>query len=168
MIVISDTTPIISMMKAGQLELLEKLFGAVYIPSAVYRELTENKAFSEELKMVKESEFLYVGEVVNEKYVTILRNFTGLDAGESEAIVLADEMCSDVLLMDEHKGRQVARKMGITITGTIGILTYAFDEGLLTQEDVEECIERLKESGIRISEKLYQRLWEHLGKFMSE
>ncbi|MCM1209542.1 MAG: DUF3368 domain-containing protein, partial [Ruminococcus sp.] len=54
--------------------------------------------------------------------------------------------------------RQVAKKMGITITGTIGILTQSFDEGMLTKEDVEECIGRMKESGMRISEKLYQRL----------
>lgn len=163
MIVVSDTTPIISLMKAGQLELLQRLFGVVYIPGAVYRELTENEAFSEEVKMVEECEFLYVEEVDNGKSVTILRNFTGLDAGESEAIILADERHSDVLLMDEHKGRQVAKKMGIAITGTIGILAQAFDEGMLAREDVEGCIERLKESGIRISEKLYQRLNSHVN-----
>ncbi len=44
MIVVSDTTPIISLMKAGRLELLHKLFGTVYIPEAVYQELTENKS----------------------------------------------------------------------------------------------------------------------------
>ena len=162
MIVVSDTTPIISLMKAGQLKLLQKLFGVVYIPEAVYRELTENEAFSEKARLVQECEFLYVEEVVNGKSVAILRNFTGLDAGESEAIILADEKHSDVLLMDEHRGRQVAKKMGIAITGTIGILIQAFDEGMLTREDVEGCIERLKESGIRISEKLYQRLREHM------
>ena len=166
MIVVSDTTPVISLMKVGQLELLQKLFGVVYIPKAVYRELTENEVFSEEVKMVQECEFIYVEEVSNGKSVNILRNFTGLDAGESEAIILADEKQSDVLLMDEHKGRQVAKKMGITITGTIGILTQAFDEGMLMlmREDVERCIEWLKESGIRISEKLYQRLREHIQK----
>lgn len=162
MIVVSDTTPIISLMKAGQLELLHKLFGVVYILKAVYRELTENKSYSEEVRMIRECEFLYVEEVDNEKFVIILRSFTGLDAGESEAIILADEKQSDVLLMDEHKGRQVAKKMGITITGTIGILIQAFDEGMLTREDVEKCVERLKESGIRISEKLYQRLRKHI------
>ncbi len=164
MIVVSDTTPIISLMKAGQLELLQKLFGIVYIPETVYRELTDNEAFSEEVRMVQECEFLYVQKVDNGKSVTILQNFTGLDAGESEAIILADEMNSDVLLMDEHKGWQVAKKLGITITGTIGILTQAFDEGMLTKEDVERCIERLQESGIRISEKLYQRLNMEMGK----
>lgn len=164
MIVVSDTTPVISLMKAGQLELLQKLFGVVCIPEAVYRELTDNEAFYEEVKMIQECEFLYVEEVDNRKSVTILRNFTGLDVGESEAIILADEKNSDVLLMDEHKGRQVAKKMGITITGTIGILAQAFDEGMLTRKDVEGCMERLKESGIRISEKLYQRLNDHVKK----
>lgn len=164
MIVVSDTTPVISLMKAGQLELLRQLFGVVYIPEAVYQELTNNEAFSEETRMVQECEFLYVQKVDNGKSVTILQNFIGLDAGESEAIILADEMNSDVLLMDERKGRQVAKKLGIRITGTIGILTQAFDEGMLTKNDVERCIERLKESGIRISEKLYQRLNMEMGK----
>lgn len=111
MIVVSDTTPVISLMKAGQLELLRQLFGVVYIPEAVYQELTNNEAFSEETRMVQECEFLYVQKVDNGKSVTILQNFTGLDAGESEAIILADEMNSDVLLMDERKGRQVAKKL---------------------------------------------------------
>lgn len=134
MIVVSDTTPIISLMKAGQLELLQNLFDVVYIPEAVYFELVENEAYMEEARMVQECEFLLVNKVDNEKSVTILWNFTGLDTGESEAIILADEKQSDVLLMDERKGRQVAKKMGITITGTIGILIQAFDEGILMRE----------------------------------
>ena len=162
MIVVSDTTPIISLMKVGKLELLERLFEVVYIPTAVYRELTENEAYQEEAKIVQKCGFLILAEVKNEKAVAILRQFTGLDAGESEAIILADEKQSDVLLMDEHRGRQVAKKMGITIAGTIGILIQAFDERMLTKKDVEECIERLKENDIRISEKLYQRLRRHM------
>ena len=164
MIVVSDTTPIISLLKAGQLELLRKLFGTICIPQSVYYELTANEKFPEEVRAVQDCDFLLVEKVQNEKAVAILRSLTGLDAGESEAIILADEKCSDVLLMDERKGRQVAKKMGISVTGTIGMLAQAFDEKVLTKEDVIKCAERLKENDIRISEKLYKKLTEHIEK----
>lgn len=45
MIIISDTTPIISLLKADQLELLRKLYKTVLLPRAVYRELTENPVY---------------------------------------------------------------------------------------------------------------------------
>lgn len=164
MIVVSDTTPIISLMKAGQLELLQKLFEVVYIPESVYIELTSNEMYSKEADTIQKCKFLVLEKVKNEKSVFILRNFTGLDKGESEAIILADEKQSDVLLMDEHRGRQVAKKMGISITGTIGILTQAFDEGMMTRNDVELCIEQLKKNKIRISERLYESLKSHMNK----
>lgn len=76
---------------------MQKLFGVVYIPEAVYRELANNEAFCEEVRMVQECGFLYVEEVDNVKSVTILWDFTRLDAGKSEAVILADEKHSDVL-----------------------------------------------------------------------
>ncbi len=47
MIVISDTTPILLLLKAGHLELLERLYGNVLVPNAVYHELTENPVYRE-------------------------------------------------------------------------------------------------------------------------
>ena len=163
MIVISDTTPIISLIKMEQLYLLHKLFGMVYIPKAVYNELINNHNYFDEARIVIDCGFIITEEVENKKSVSILRNFTGLDAGESEAIILADEKQSDVLLMDEHKGRQVAKKMGIPITGTIGILIQAYDENLLTKEEINRCICLLKKNNIRISESLYNKLKEHIS-----
>lgn len=163
MIVISDTTPIISLMKTNRLNLLKEMFSIVYIPNAVYMELIENKNYSKEAELIKDCDFIKVIKIENEKSASILMNFTGLDAGESEAIILADEQQSDVLLMDEHKGRQVAKKMGIVITGTIGILAQAFDEKILSKEDIKECIDLLKKNYIRISEKLYQKLQNYVG-----
>jgi len=162
MIVISDTTPIISLIKMKQLHLLKKLFDLVYIPKSVYNELVNNDNYPSEAKMITDCDFIIMEEVENKKSVSILHNFTGLDAGESEAIILADEKQSDVLLMDEHKGRQVAKKMGITITGTIGILIQAYDEKLLSKEEINKCIHLLKKNNIRISDGLYQKLKEHI------
>ena len=60
MIVISDTTPIISLLKVQQLQLLQRLYGTILIPNAVYRELTENPSFAEEAK--REGMILALGE----------------------------------------------------------------------------------------------------------
>ena len=133
MIIISDTTPIISLLKADQLDLLEKLFHEVVIPKAVYSELISNIKFQDEAQVIKKCPFIFVEEVIDTKSVDIFRRVTGLDAGESEAIVMADEKKADLLLMDERKGRIVAKQMGLTITGTVGILLQSFDEEFLMQ-----------------------------------
>ena len=57
MIVISDTTPLISLMKIGQLNLLNHLFGEVQIPSAVFEELISNPRFPDESRQIRECPF---------------------------------------------------------------------------------------------------------------
>ena len=156
MIIISDTTPIISLIKINRLDLLEELFGEVLIPDAVFRELTTNVTFKEEADIVKSSEFIKVSSIQNRKSLEILQAASGLDAGESEAIILADELKSDVLIIDEKRGRKVAQNLGIAITGTIGILIQAYHEKILSEEEVKSCFEYLKNSSIRLSDTLIQ------------
>ena len=156
MIIISDTTPIISLIKINRLDLLEELFGEVLIPDAVFRELTTNVTFKEEADIVKSSEFIKVSSIQNRKSLEILQAASGLDAGESEAIILADELKSDVLIIDERRGRKVAQNLGIAITGTIGILIQAYHEKILSEEEVKSCFEYLKNSSIRLSDTLIQ------------
>lgn len=163
MIVISDTTPVISLLKAKQLDILHKMFGVVLIPEAVYKELTSNQKFQSEATLITSCTFIHVVEVQNKESVKIFRKVTGLDAGESEAIVLAEEQKSDLLLMDEHKGRQTAIKLGIRITGTIGILLHAFQDNLLTRSQVEDCLDKMQNSGIRISNSLRESILQKIA-----
>ena len=65
MLVISDTTPILSLIKAGRLDLLEKTFGRVLIPDAVYAELTRNPAYANEARQVREADFIILESVGN-------------------------------------------------------------------------------------------------------
>ena len=109
MIVISDTTPIISLLKAGQLELLQKLYNKVLMPQAVYRELIENPVYVNEAEIIKSTDFLQAAEVENIKSVSVLRAVTGLDEGESAALIMYDEQKADLLLMDEQKGCQTTQ-----------------------------------------------------------
>lgn len=162
MTVISDTTPIISLIKINRLDLLEKLFGEVLIPEAVYRELTTNALFENEAIIVKASAFLKTSAVQNRKSLQLLQAASGLDDGESEAIILADELKSDVLIMDERKGRKVAQKLGIKITGTVGVLLQAYSETMISSDEIKAYLDRLKNSNIRLSESLIQKALEIL------
>lgn len=160
MIVVSDTTPLISLMKIGRLNLVEQLFGEVQIPDAVYAELVSNPEFGEEVRQIQRSLFIKRVVIEDEKAVDLLRRATGLDIGESEAIILSDSCRADLLLMDEIKGRQVAKQMGLHVMGTVGMLRAAYEEKLLSYKDIEECIEVLKANGRHISDRLFRQLLE--------
>ena len=138
------------------------MFGKILIPRAVFKELTENEFYQNESETVKNSEFIIVNEVKNNQAVKILREIAGLDAGENESIVLAEEINSDILLMNERKGRQVAKKLNLKIVGTVGILLQAYDENFLSESDVLECVKLLKNSNIRISENLFELIVKHI------
>ncbi len=162
MIVVSDTTPLISLMKASRLDVLQQLFGEVLIPTAVFNELTSNESFQEEAQQIRNCPFIRVVSVSETKAVDVLRRSTGLDLGESEAIVFADDNNANVLLMDEAKGRQVAKAMGLFIMGTVGVLLAAFDEKVLSAEDVKAALQRLRQANRRISDSLIQAALEKL------
>ena len=63
MIVVSDTTPLISLLKIKRVDLLKELFGEVLIPQAVFDELTSDKRFQVEADQICQKEFIFVKRV---------------------------------------------------------------------------------------------------------
>ena len=163
MIVVSDTTPILSLVKLGRLDLLQALYGKVMLPEAVYHELVSNPAFVEEAKQVIASAFLTTVSVKIKSSVELLRKVSGLDAGESEAMILYEEQNAELLLMDERKGRTVAKKLDIAYIGTVGILMLAYDKLLLRASDVEECLDKLLRYDIRLGKNLCNKVLNYVG-----
>lgn len=154
MIVVSDSTPLITLMKATQLRILHELFGEIVIPEAVHDELTVNEKYIAEAKLIDSSEFIRVISVEDRKSVSLLQRAAGLDLGESEAIIYAENNNADLLLVDEASGRRVAKSMGIEIMGSIGVLVSAFRKGFLSEEEANDAFHRIRNAKRHISEKL--------------
>jgi uncharacterized protein len=145
MIVVSDTSSVSALLRIGQSELLQRLYGEVLIPAAVRDELL---AFFPDLP-----EFLHYRQVMNAGEVN--RLCKELDLGEAEAIVLACESHADVLLMDELHGRRVAAREGVPIIGLMGVLLKAKNEGLVAS--IRPLIEKLEmEADFRLSTEFKQ------------
>ena len=162
MIVVSDATPIISLLKIDQLHLLHGLFQEMFIPQAVYDELTLNPVFEKEAMQIKECSFITKVEVGEESSVNLFQRVTGLDRGESEAIIYTDSIGADLILMDEIKGRKIAVQVGLRVMGTLGILLEAYEQGLISKEEIFSGLDILKNSGRYISEALYKQLTEKI------
>ena len=127
-VVVSDASPLICLAAIRHFSLLRLLYGEVLIPEAVWQEITHTPAFAAAASLqvaadARGAGWLQVASAGNRPLVTQLE--TVLDPGEAEAIALAVERASSLLLIDERDGRQVARTLGVPLTGTLGVLLRA-------------------------------------------
>ena len=149
-IVVSDSSPLIHLSQIGRLILLRKLFGELLIPPTVYREVVVEGRKRPGSREVGEASWIKVVEVRNKYLKRILQLL--LDEGEAEAIVLALEANANLVLLDDREARLQAKRLGLRVTGTLGILLRAKKLGLI--ENLREELNKLKETGFRISESL--------------
>ncbi len=157
MIVISDTSAITNLAAIQHIHLLPQLYNHVTIPAAVYRELTEIDPPVPGTLEAQISPWLEVRQVVDRAMVEYLQVGMRLDPGESEAIVLALELKADLLLIDERRGRAEADRLGLRITGLLGILVEAKHKNLVVT--VKPLIDALiATSNFRVSSALYNQI----------
>ena len=160
MIIVSDTTPLIGLASIGRLDLLQELFGEVYIPLAVFDEaVTFGRENSKAKQLVSNANWIHVVEVKDRLAVNVLLD--EMDVGEVETIVLASEMNADWVLMDEKKGRRKLSQINIPKIGTLGILLKAKELGLVSTLKPE--IEELQRSGFSISPLLVEEILDAAG-----
>ena len=136
MIVVSDTGPLNYLVLIGRIELLPSLFGEVVVPSAVYRELLDAGAPTE----VREWARRLPGWIsLRDPQI----GFSGGEIGRGEvaAIAIAQELGAR-LLFDDGPARNAARRAGLSVSGTLGVLQLAHARSLLAIRDALADLER--------------------------
>lgn len=149
MIVISDTTAITNLYQIDLLLILKELYGQVLIPEAVYHELSILPA---QKKLIDQQGWIKVCQVKDVELTNEL--LKEIHRGEAEAITLAKEKKSELLIIDESKGRLVAKRLGITITG---VLLIAKKKGIIlsVKTYMDDLIEK---ANFHVSKGLYNRI----------
>ena len=154
MILIADSSALIALAVVDKLDVLEKLFGQVYVPRAVYNEVShKSKGESEKLASYCKDKVLDITSDVN-------LNIT-LGLGESEAIILYKEKNANFLLCDDKKAKNFARNFGVNVIGSLGILLKAKEEKLIIE--LTPLIERLKVSQIFIDDNTCELVLKMAG-----
>src|SRR5215469_3608238 len=128
-IVISDTSPLRYLILLGLPDLLPALYKEVLIPEAVADELKQHSTpDSVRHWAAHRPAWLQVVPLTARPANVALSD---LDPGEHDAILLALHLKADLVLMDDREGVEEARRLGLSVTGTLGILDRAAEHGLI-------------------------------------
>jgi predicted nucleic acid-binding protein len=151
---VSNTTPLRYLIAIEQEHLLGKLFEKVFVPVAVHEELTDAKTPEIVRRRVASLPGWFEVRTVDE---TGMPTFpVTLHRGERQAILLAEALRADVLLIDEQIGRTIALSRNVPLSGTLGVLERADRMGFVS--NFPQVLQRLKASGFFIAETLEQQL----------
>ena len=155
--IISNTTPILSLLKINKLDLLKELYEKVIIPSAVFQEIEngKDKQYYQDLSLLSWIEIADINNPESRSY------FTDLDNGEAEVLILAKEQNADLVIMDEIMGRRFAKQLEFNLTGTIGILLKAKENKLINS--ISGLLTELTEKGTWLNPKLVSRTLKLAG-----
>jgi predicted nucleic acid-binding protein len=150
--VISNTTPLIGLADIGCFDVLQKIYGEIMIPDAVLEEVKSEPART----LVRHSEFIHVFSVADSQARKMFSS--RLHAGEVEVMLLAEEKQADLLIMDDNAAKKTAKFLGFKVTGTLGVLLKAKQEGYV--KNIKQLVEKLQDTGFYVSPKVKQYVLE--------
>jgi predicted nucleic acid-binding protein len=155
MIVIADTSPINYLVLIGHIEILPKIYGEILIPRAVYNELRDGDAPAEVGAWLSTSPgWLRISSATFGKDPLLEL----LDRGERDAILLAESVKADRLIIDDLDGRREALSRKLPVIGTLGVLAEAARRNLL---DLTQALLALQATNFHAAPALIERLLEN-------
>ena len=160
---VSDSSPLNYLALMWDFDLLRRIYGAIVIPPAVYREVVDSGADYPVRKAVQTAlgDWISVAEPPDPAQVAAFCGAFRLDLGEGEAILVAEALGNTPVLMDERRGVRCARSRGIVVIRTP--LIYAQAKILGLAGSVRDKLDELRSHGFRLSDRHYERILKDLG-----
>jgi predicted nucleic acid-binding protein len=152
---VSNSSPLIYLAALGDLHLLPTLFGRVFIPRAVHREVVVEgigKAGTLEVETAV-GQWLSVEGIQDTEAAHLLAESSGLQFGESEAIILAQERNHRIVFLDDQGAVVIARSRGLEVVRTPAHYVIAKNLGLVKQ--VGPKIDALRQQGFHLRDRDY-------------
>ncbi len=144
MIIISDTTPLHYLILLEKADLLEKLFGKIIIPDAVFNELRHAGTPEAVRRWI---DVLPAWIEVKTPSRANFEKVKELGKGETQAIALAIETGANAILMDDRKAIREARKNNLIVLTTLGILELGAAKNLI---DFSQTLNELAQTNFRL------------------
>lgn len=148
---ISNSSPLIAFSKVGRMDLLLDPFDEVLAPEAVIQEV----GFRPSKVMSQPATAAGV--------IQTLRN--DIDPGEAEVIALGTQIQNPTLIIDDARGRRMARSLGMHVVGSVGLVIMAKKEGRLTA--AKPILKALVAAGLYLRPDLVHKVLAELGEVSS-
>jgi len=144
--VIVNSTPLIILCNIGKLEILKKLYGEIVVTQAVYSEVTVKKDSA--CQQIVSADWIHVEQIKN-------------DSDKKMYILAQENEKADLVVIDDNAAKKTAKYLGLTVTGTVGVLLKAKTRGVITE--VQPILESMKMKGFYISENIEQMILRQAG-----
>ena len=148
--IICDSSVLIALDEVGSLHILKDLYKEILIPKAVKNEVFGRRDLPNFVKCIE------IKEPIAFKVLE-----SNLQAGESEAICLCEEIDANLLIIDDLEGRRVAERLGINITGTLGVLLLAKKEKII--DAIKPLLDDIISHDFRVADELYKEILKIAG-----
>ncbi len=156
--VIVNSTPLIVLCGIGKLDVLQDLYQEIMIPSAVYQEVTaiEDSAC---MQIKNADSWIHVESIRDNSEKKMYK--AKLHAGEVEVMILAQEQKADLVIIDDNAAKKTAKYLGLTVTGTLGVLLKAKNKGIV--QEVAPLLVEMKRNGFYVDSVIETIVLEQAG-----
>jgi len=160
-IVVSNSSPLITLARIGHLDLLKQLFGRIHIAGEVRQEVVVRGAGRPAANAVHGADWIEIHPAADAAGLAALRARHALGAGELATILLARALRADLVIIDERAARRLGQDQGVAVMGCVGILERGHRRGLVP--DLRQTYASLLAHGIRIDRQILDQSLTALG-----